>query len=38
MFVAKDTLHYLDKLDEKLDEYEVNIELFDDQKLESVAK
>tara|TARA_S200002703_G_scaffold13951_1_gene12114 strand:- start:220 stop:618 length:399 start_codon:yes stop_codon:yes gene_type:complete len=38
MFVAKESLEYLDKLDEKLDEYEVNIELFDDQKLESVAK
>ena len=37
MFVAKDSLHYLDKLDEKLDEYKVNIELFDDQKLESVG-
>ena len=38
MFVAKESLEYLDKLDEKLDEYEVNIELFDDQKLESVGK
>ena len=37
MFVAKDSLHYLDKLDEKLDEYEVNIDLFDDQKFESVG-
>ena len=37
MFVAKESLKYLDKLDEKLDEYEVNIELFDDKKLESVG-
>ena len=37
MFVAKDSLKYLDKLDEKLDEYEVNIDLFDDEKYESVG-
>ena len=37
MFVAKESLQYLDKLDEKLDEYKVNIELFDEQKLESVG-
>lgn len=37
MFVAKESLEYLDKLDEKLDEYEVNIDLFDDQKYESVG-
>ena len=38
MFVPKESLLGLDKLDEKLDEYKVNIELFDDQKLESVGK
>lgn len=38
MFVAKESLQYLDKLDEKLDEYEVSIDLFDDQKFESVGK
>ena len=37
MFVAKESLQYLDKLDEKLDEYEVSIDLFDDQKFESVG-
>tara|TARA_R100001126_G_scaffold85258_1_gene53729 strand:+ start:241 stop:636 length:396 start_codon:yes stop_codon:yes gene_type:complete len=37
MFVAKESLQYLDKLDEKLDEYEVNIDLFDDEKYESVG-
>jgi len=37
MFVAKESLAGLEKLDEKLDEYEVNIELFDEQKLESVG-
>ena len=37
MFVAKESLQYLDKLDEKLDEYEVNIDLFDDIKYESVG-
>ena len=36
-FVSKESLQYLDKLDEKLDEYEVNIDLFDDQKYESVG-
>ena len=38
MFVAKESLPFLEKLDEKLDEYEVNIDLFDDQKYESVGK
>ena len=38
MFVAKESLSGLEKLDEKLNEYEVNIELFDDQKYESVGK
>ena len=38
MFVAKESLLGLEKLDEKLDEYEVNIDLFDDQKFESVGK
>ena len=37
MFVSKESLQYLDKLDEKLDGYEVNIDLFDDQKYESVG-
>ena len=37
MFVAKESLQYLDKLDEKLDEYEVSIDLFDDKKFESVG-
>jgi len=38
MFVAKESLPGLEKLDEKLNEYEVNIDLFDDQKFESVGK
>jgi hypothetical protein len=38
MFVAKESLPGLEKLDEKLNEYEVNIDLFDDQKYESVGK
>jgi hypothetical protein len=38
MFVAKESLSGLEKLDEKLNEYEVNIDLFDDQKYESVGK
>jgi hypothetical protein len=38
MFVAKESLPGLKKLDEKLNEYEVNIDLFDDQKFESVGK
>lgn len=38
MFVPQNSLAGLDKLDEKLDEYEVNIDLFDDIKYESVAK
>jgi len=37
MFVAKESLQYLDKLDEKLDEYKIELELFDEQKLESVG-
>jgi hypothetical protein len=36
IFVAKESLQYLDKLDEKLDEYEIELELFDEQKLEKV--
>ena len=36
-FVAKESLHYLDKLDEKLAEYKVDINFFDEQKLESVG-
>ena len=36
-FVAAESLHYLDKLDEKLAEYKVDIEFFDEQKLESVG-
>ena len=35
--IAKESLPFLEKLDEKLDEYEVNIDLFDDQKYESVG-
>ena len=38
MFIPQNSLAGLDKLDEKLDEYEVNIDLFDDIKYESVAK
>jgi len=38
IFIPKESLPGLEKLDEKLDEYEVSIELFDDQKLESVGK
>ena len=38
MFVDKESLQYLDKLDEILDEYKVELELFDEQKLESVGK
>ena len=37
MFVSKKSLQYLDKLDEKLDDYEVNIDLWDDQKYQSVG-
>jgi hypothetical protein len=37
MFIPENSLAGLEKLDEKLDEYKVNIELFDDQKLESVG-
>ena len=38
MFLDKESLQYLDKLDEILDEYKVELELFDEQKLESVGK
>ena len=38
MFVDKESLQYLDKLDDILDEYKVELELFDEQKLESVGK
>ena len=38
MFVAKESLPGLEKLDEKLNEYGVNIDIFDDQKFESVGK
>ena len=36
MFIPKNSLTGLEKLDEKLDGYEVNIDLFDDIKYESV--
>ena len=38
MFVAQESLIGLEKLDEKLNEYEVKIDLFDDQKYQSVGK
>ena len=38
MFIPQNSLAGLDKVNEKLDEYEVNIDLFDDIKYESVAK
>tara|TARA_B100002019_G_scaffold53821_1_gene45956 strand:- start:819 stop:1217 length:399 start_codon:yes stop_codon:yes gene_type:complete len=38
MFIPKNSLAGLEKLDEKLDGYEVNIDLFDDEKYESVGK
>ena len=38
MFIPKNSLPGLEKLDEKLDDYKVNIDLWDDQKYESVAK
>ena len=38
IFIPKESLPGLEKLDEKLNEYEVNIDLFDDQKFESVGK
>jgi hypothetical protein len=38
MFIPENSLAGLEKLDEKLDGYEVNIDLFDDQKYESVGK
>ena len=38
MFIPKNSLVGLEKLDEILDGYEVNIDLFDDQKYESVGK
>ena len=37
MFIPKNSLAGLEKLDEKLDGYEVNIDLFDDIKYESVG-
>ena len=37
MFIPKNLLLGLEKLDEKLDGYEVNIDLFDDIKYESVG-
>ena len=37
MFIPKNALAGLEKLDEKLDGYKVNIDLFDDQKYESVG-
>ena len=37
MFIPKNLLAGLEKLDEKLDGYEVNIDLFDDEKYESVG-
>ena len=37
MFIPKNCLPGLDKLDEILDEYKVELELFDEQKLESVG-
>tara|TARA_R100000315_G_C5082849_1_gene47921 strand:+ start:71 stop:469 length:399 start_codon:yes stop_codon:yes gene_type:complete len=38
MFIPKNSLVGLEKLDEILDGHEVNIDLFDDQKYESVGK
>ena len=38
MFIPENSLAGLEKLDEKLDGYEVNIDLFDDEKYESVGK
>ena len=37
MFIPKNSLAGLEKLDEILDGYEVNIDLFDDQKFESLG-
>ena len=37
MFIPKNLLSGLEKLDEKLDGYEINIDLFDDIKYESVG-
>jgi len=37
MFISENSLEGLEKLDEKLDGYEVNIDLFDDIKYESVG-
>jgi len=38
MFIPENSLAGLEKLDEKLDDYEINIDLWDDQKYESVGK
>jgi len=38
MFIPENCLPGLEKLDEILDEYKVELELFDEQKLESVGK
>ena len=38
MFIPENCLSGLEKLDEILDEYKVELELFDEQKLESVGK
>ena len=38
MFIPENCLPLLEKLDEILDEYKVELELFDEQKLESVGK
>mgnify|MGYP004167787693 CR=1 FL=1 len=37
MFIPKNSLAGLEKLNEKLDGYEVNIDLFDDIKYESAG-
>ena len=38
MFIPKNCLPGLERLNEILDEYKVELELFDEQKLESVGK
>ncbi len=38
MFIPENCLPGLERLDEILDEYKVELELFDEQKLESVGK
>jgi len=38
MFIPENCLPGLEKLDEILDEYKVELELFDEQKLESVGR